>query len=166
MKRLLLVLFIVAMVFTSCQTKTKVLPDDLTAAQVAVTKVLDTHWSAVKAKDANAVIALLTDDVLSCGTDSKEFWNKTDMYNNIRQMLTDTSLKIDITIDKREIRIAKDGNSAVALEQMFMKPFSQKIPVRSIYHLVKINDTWQFDFTSVSFIPNNEDISKLNKALE
>ena len=76
MKRLSLVIFIAAIVFTSCQTKTKVLPADLTAATDAVTKVLDTHWSAVKAKDANAVMALLTDDVLSCGSDSKEFWNK------------------------------------------------------------------------------------------
>jgi uncharacterized protein (TIGR02246 family) len=166
MKRLLLVLFIVAIAFTSCLTKTKGLPADLTAAKVAVTKVLDTHWSAVKAKDANAVLALLTDDVLSCGTDSKEFWNKTDLYNSIEQVFADTSLKIDITIDKREIRIAKDGNSAIALEQMFMKPYSEKIPVRNIYHLVKVNDIWQIDFTSVSFIPNNEDIGKLNKALE
>ena len=154
------------MVFTFCQTKTKVLPADLTAVKVAVTKVLDTHWSAVKAKDADAVIALVTDDVLSCGTDSKEFWNETDMYNTIKQMFADTSLKIDITIDKREIRIAKDGNSAVALEQMFMKPYSQKMPVRTIYHLVKVNDIWQIDFASTSFIPNNEDIGKLNKALE
>ena len=154
------------MVITSCQTKTNVLPADLTAAKAAVTKALDSHWSAVKAKDADAVMALLTDDVLSCGTDSKEFWNKTDMYNTIKQMFADTSLKIDITIDKCEIRIAKDGNSAIALEQMYLKPFSQKIPVRTIYHLVKVNDIWQFDFTSVGFIPDNEDIGKLNKALE
>ena len=166
MKKVLLVLFTTAMIITSCRTKTKVAPVDLAAAKVAVTKVLDTHWSAVKAKDADAVIALLTDDALCCGSDSKEFWNKTDMYNNIRQMFADTSLKIDITIDKREIRIAKDGNSAITLEQLIMKPFSQKIPVRNIYHLVKINDIWQIDFTSVSFIPNNEDIAKLNKALE
>jgi ketosteroid isomerase-like protein len=166
MKKLLLVLFIVAMVLTSCQTKTKILPADLTAAKDAVAKVLDKHWSAVKAKDADAVMALLTDDVLSCGSDSKEFWDKTDLSNTIKQMFADTSLKIDITIDKRVIRIAKDGNSAIALEQMFMKPFSQKMPVRNIYHLVKVNDIWQFDFTSVSFIPDNEDIGKLNKALE
>jgi ketosteroid isomerase-like protein len=100
---------------SSSQTKTKVLSADLTAAKVAVLKVLDTHWSAVMAKDANAIMALLTDDVLSCGTDSKEFWNKTDMSNTIKQMFADTSLNIDITIDKRVIRIAKDGNSAIAL---------------------------------------------------
>jgi uncharacterized protein (TIGR02246 family) len=166
MKRHLSVLLIVATVLTSCQTKTKGQPAELAAAKVAVTKVLDAHWSAVKAKDADAVITLLTDDVLSCGTDSKEFWNKTDMLNNIKQMFADSSLKFDITIDKREIRIARDGNSAVALEQMFLKPFSQKIPVRNIYHLVKINGIWQFDFTSIGFIPDNEDLDKLNKALE
>ncbi|MBN2435997.1 MAG: nuclear transport factor 2 family protein [Spirochaetes bacterium] len=139
---------------------------DMTESKEAVASVLDAHWSAVKAKDADAVMALLTDDALCCGSDPEEFWNKTDMYNNIRKMLADTSFKIDITIDKREIRVAPDGNSAIALEQMFLKPVSEKIPVRNIYHLVKINDTWKFDFTSVSFIPNNEDIGKLNGALD
>jgi hypothetical protein len=88
------------------------------------------------------------------------------MSNNIKQMFADTSFMIDITVDKQVIRIAKDGNSAIALEQMYMKPYSRKIPVRNIYHLVKVNDIWQIDFTSVSFIPNNEDIEKLNNALE
>lgn len=166
MRKVLYVLFMAAMINTSCLTKTKVAPVDLAAAKVAVLKVLDTHWAAVKAKDANAIMALLTDDVLSCGTDSKEFWSKTDMSSTLKQMFADTSLKIDFTIDKRVIQIAKDGNSAIALEQMFLKPYSQKIPVRNIYHLVKVNDIWQFDFTSVSFIPDNEDIGKLNKALE
>ncbi len=138
----------------------------MTESKHEVSKVLDAHWSALKAKDADAVIALVTDDFLSCGSDPNEFWNKTDMYNNIKQMFADSEFIIDITIDKREIRIAKDGNSAIALEQMFLKPFSQKIPVRTVYHLVKDNDTWQIDFTSTGFIPNNDDIDKLNKALE
>ena len=156
-------LFIFAMTFVSCQTKTKV---DMTESKNAVAKVLDAHWSALKAKDADAVIALVSDDFLSCGSDPKEFWNKTDMYNTVIQMLSDSELKIDITVDKREIRIAKDGNSAIAFEQMFLIPFSQKIPVRTVYHLVKENKTWLIDFTSTGFIPNNDDIDKLNKALE
>lgn len=154
------------MIFVSCQKKNKVMPVDMTESKEAVTRVLDTHWSAVEAKDADAVIALVTDDFLSCGTDPEEFWNKTDMYNTIKQMFANTELKIDITVDKREIRIAGDGNSAIALEQMFMKPFSQKIPVRTVYHFVKDSNTWLIDFTSTGFIPNNEDIDKLNKALE
>jgi len=166
MKEIIFVLFIFAMVFVSCQTKTNVIPVDMTESKEAVTRVLEAHWSAVKAKDADAVISLVTDDFVSCGTDPKEFWNKTDMYNTVKQMFANTELKIDITVDRREVRIAKDGNSAIAFEQMFLKPYSQKIPVRTVYHLVKDNNTWLIDFTSTGFIPNNEDINKLNKALE
>ena len=157
---------LIAIIISSSQTKIKVMPVDMNQLKEAVTRVLDAHWSAVKAKDADAVIALLTDDFLSCGTDPEEFWNKTDMYNTVKQMFTNTKLKTDIIVDKREIRISADGNSAIAFEQMFMKPFSQRIPVRTVYHLVKDNNTWLVDFTSTAFIPKNEDIDKLNKSLE
>ena len=88
------------------------------------------------------------------------------MYNTVKKMLANPELKIDIKVDKREIRISKDGNSAIAFEQMFLTPYSQKIPVRTVYHLVKENDNWLIDFISTGFIPKNEDIDKLNKALE
>lgn len=166
MKVIISLLSIFTMALASCQTKNTIMPVDKTESEKAVTRVLDEHWSAVKAKDADAVLALLSDDILACGSDSKEFWTKTDISNNIEQAFADTSSKIEIKIDKRVIRIAKDGNSAIALEQMFLTAYSSKIPVRNIYHLIKVNDDWLFDFTSVSFIPDNEDIGKLNKALE
>ncbi len=166
MKEIIFVFFIFAILIVSCQLKTYVMPVDMTESKEAVTRVLDAHWSAVKAKDADAVISLVTDDFHSYGTDPKEFWNKTDMYNTVKQMFANTELEIDITVDKREIRIARDGNSAIAFEQMFLKPYSQKIPVRTVYHLVKDINTWLIDFTSTGFIPNNEDLDKLNKALE
>jgi hypothetical protein len=84
----------------------------------------------------------------------------------LNQTFGNTSLVFDYSIDSREIRIAADGNSAVSVEQMFMKDFSQKIPMRIVYHLVKNGDNWLMDFISWSFIPNNEDLGKLNKALE
>lgn len=156
-------LFIFVITIVSCQTKTKV---DMSESKNAVEKVLNDHWDALKAKDADAVISLVSDDFLSCGSDPKEFWNKTDMYNTVKQMLANNELNTDITVDKREIRVSKDGNSAIAFEQMFLKPYSQKMPVRTVYHLVKENNNWLIDFTSTGFIPNNEDIDKLNKALE
>jgi uncharacterized protein (TIGR02246 family) len=166
MKKVLFVLFVVAMIIASCQTKTKVAPVDLAAAKVVVTELLDKFSSGMKSKDANALSSLFTDDCLICGTDSKELLNKVDWSNMMVQTFADTSLNMNYTIDKREIRVSKDGNSAIALEQTFFKSFSQKMPVRIIYHLVKGNDNWLFDFFSISFIPNNEDIGKLNKALE
>jgi len=157
---------ILALIFATCQTKTKVIPVDLNAAKVSVTAALDKFNAEFKGKDANTLMTLLTDDGLYCGTDSKELLNKVDLSKMVTQSFADSTLKLDYTVDKREIRIAKDGNSAVALEQFFMQSFSQKIPVRMIYHLVKNNDNWLFDFVSWNFIPNNEDITKLNKALE
>ncbi|MCX6262376.1 MAG: nuclear transport factor 2 family protein [Bacteroidia bacterium] len=166
MKKVFFVLFVVAMINTSCQTKTKVAPVDLAAAKVTVTELLDKFSSGMKSKDANILTSLFTEDCLICGTDSKELLNKVDWSNMMVQTFADTSLNMNYTIDKREIRVSKDGNSAIALEQTFFKSFSQKMPVRIIYHLVKGNDNWLFDFFSISFIPNNEDIGKLNKALE
>lgn len=138
----------------------------MTESKNVIEKVLDDHWAALKAKDADAFIALVSEDFLSCGSDPKEFWNKTDIYNTFKQMLANNELKIDITVDKREIRVSKDGNSAIAFEQMFLTPYSQKIRIRTVYHLVRENNKWLIDFTSTGFIPNNEDIDKLNKALE
>lgn len=129
-------------------------------------RLLDAHWAAVKAKDADAVIALVTDDFLSCGSDPEEFWNRTEMYNSVKQMFANSELKIDVTVDKREIRISRGGNSAIAFEQMYLKPYSHKLPVRTVYHLIKENNKWLIDFTSTAFIPRNEDIEKINKALE
>jgi ketosteroid isomerase-like protein len=160
--RNLIGLFIFATI-VSCQTKTKV---DMTKSKDDVAKVLDDHWAALKAKDADAVISLVSEDFLSCGSDPNEFWNKTDMYNTVKQMLANSEFAIDIKVDKREIRVSKDGNSAIAFEQMFLTPYSQKIPVRTVYHLVKENNNWLIDFTSTGFIPRNEDIGKINKALE
>lgn len=70
------------------------------------------------------------------------------------------------SIDKREIRISADGNSAISIEQCIVKNMSPKIPLRMVSHLVKTGNDWKFDFFSASLIPNNEDLGKLNKALE
>jgi hypothetical protein len=40
------------------------------------------------------------------------------------------------------------------------------IPIRCIYYVVKNEGTWLIDFDSWNFIPLNEDIPRLNKALE
>ncbi len=159
-------MLVAVMIITACQTKTKIVPVDTAVAKIAVNTVLDKFSSAMKAKDSNAIMTLLTDDGLYCGTDSKEVLNKVGISNLISQSFADTSLVMNYKIDMREIRIAADGNSALAIEQMLVKAYSEKIPFRMVYHLVNKDENWLFDFISWSFIPNNEDIAKLNKALE
>jgi len=166
MKKTPCIILVTLMMITACQTRTKIIPVDSIAAKNSVTKVLEKYHSAMNAKDANTVISILSNDGLYCGTDSKDFWDKPTHSNNISRMFADTSLVLKYKIDKREIRIAVDGNSAISVEQCFILAFSQKIPIRMVSHLVKTGNDWLIDFSSTTFIPNNEDIGKLNKAVE
>ena len=157
---------IILLLLFGCQPKTKTEPVDLTAVKNAVNTQLDNFHQVWKAKDIDAIRTLLADDGLYCGTDPGEFWDKENLLKISARMFADESLVADYSIDKREIRVAADGNSATSLEQFTWNQLSQKIPLRFICHFVKIGDDWKIDFNSVSFIPKNADISKLNKALE
>lgn len=154
------------MIITACKPKPKTVPVDLEAAKVAVAAILDKYHSGMTEKDANIMMSLLSDNGLYCGTDSKEFYDKLTLSGDMTRMLADTTLKISYSIEKREIRIAADGNSAIAVDQNFINFISPKIPARWVFHLVKTGDSWLIDFFSLSLIPDNEDLGKLNKALE
>ena len=166
MKKTIYIFSIAVIIITACQPKTKIVAVDTKAAKAAISALFDKYNSAFKAKDTNTLLAALTDDVLACGTDPLEFWNKKQISDGWTQYFADTSLKINYSIDRREIRVAADGNSALVVEQYVMSVMSPNIPIRSIYHAVKAGENWMLDFISWNFIPKNEDIVKLNKALE
>lgn len=148
----------------ACQTKTEPVPVDTAALKDSVAIVLEQYKSVMQSGDVNALP--LAEDGLYCGTDAKELFGKKELADILTQTFADTSLVFKFTVDKQEIRVDADGNSAIALEQMIVPSFSEKIPVRLVYHVVKQNGGWEIDFFSWSFIPNNEDISKLNQALQ
>ena len=166
MKKILYFPLFAVMMFTACQPKTKTVPVDTEAAKIAVTTLLEKYNSAWNAKDVSTMTALLTDDGLFCGTDPSELWDKKTLSAGWTQAMSDTSVNYNYSLDKREIRIASDGNSAIALEQFYMKAVSPKMPARLIFHVVKSGDNWMIDFLSWSIIPKNEDLEKLNRALE
>lgn len=166
MKRMVILFLVVAGINISCQNKMKVVPVDLATAKTAVSELLDKYYTALNARDANTCLSILTEDVLLCGTDPDEFWNKADASKVVSQMLADTAIKFNFKIDKREIRIASDGNSAVVVDQINSNFICPKIPLRVDYHLVKNNDVWQIDFCSDNLIPYNKDLATINKALE
>jgi hypothetical protein len=166
MRKTLCILSIAVLIITACQQKPKMAPIDQEAMKKAVVSILDKYHSSLFNKDANTMLTLLAENGLFCGTDSKEFLDKSAMSNAMTQMFADTALKVNYLIDKREVRIAADGNSAIAIDQFVMDFISPKIPVRWVFHLVKTGDIWLIDFTSLSLIPYNEDLGKLNKAFE
>ena len=166
MKKTIYIFSIAVIIITACQTKTKIVPVDTASAKIAVTALLDKYNSAWNAKDVPTMTALLTADGLLCGTDPSELMDKKTLSAGWTQAMSDTSMNFNYSLDNREIRIAADGNSAIALEQFYIKAISPKIPARLIFHVVKSGDNWMIDFLSWNLIPKNEDIPKLNAALE
>jgi ketosteroid isomerase-like protein len=127
---------------------------------------MDTYLKFWNAKDANSLTTLLVDDGLFCGTDPTELMDKKTITTAWIQAFTDTTLKFNFSVDKRKIRVTSDGSSAIILEQFTSNPYTPKIPWRLVSHAVKTDDKWKLDFISWNLIPKNEDIGKLNKALE
>ena len=166
MKKIYFLLSIVLVVVASCQQTPQVVPVDIEAEKANIATLFDRFNSAFNVKDVPAMAAFLTEDALSCGTDPSEFWNKKQITDLWTQSFADTTLKINYSYSKREIRVAPDGNSAIVVEQYIMPFLSSKIPLRNVYNAIKTKDNWMIDFISWNFIPKNEDIPKLNKAVE
>ena len=163
-KTLFLIWAVVTM--TSCQQKPVTVAVDPEAVKAELATFMDEYNMAYKAMDINKMTAFCTDNALFLGTDPSEFWNKQQITDYFMAQGTDSTMKIEFKVDRREIMVAADGNSAIVVEQFFIPLISTKIQVRCIDKVVKVNDKWMFDFLSWNIVARNEDIPKLNAALE
>lgn len=164
MKRIFNLMIVAAMVLAACQPKTQ--PVDTAAAKVAVNDLMEKYLTAWNGKDVKTLTSLITDDGMFCGTDPVEIMDKKAIADAWKMAFADSALNNTFTVDKREIRIDSDGNSAIVMEQHLTNPYTPKIPWRLVCRAVKKADGWKLDFISWCLIPKNEDIGKLNKALE
>ena len=165
MKRFYIVLSVSVMVIVACQQTTKTVSVDVKAEKAAISVLFDKFIAAYDAGNAATLVTFLTDDGLFCGTDPSEFMNKQEIKDSFTKLLADTVPEIKY-IGERVIRVAADGNSATVVLQYIMPVMSPKIPLRDVYKVVKKGDNWMIDFFSTSFIPKNEDVPKINKAVE
>lgn len=149
----------------ACQPLTKTVGVDLAVEKQNVIAVLNRFDSAMAARDAALLLSLLAPDGLYCGTDTSELLNKQALSGTLSETITDPAYVPNHSAGRREIRMAREGTTAIAVDQYIMYAFSRKMPVRLVTHLVKTGDTWLIDFFSWSFVPNNEDLKKLNQAL-
>ena len=165
MKKIYIVLSISVMVIIACQQKPKTLPVDTEAEKAAIGVLFDKFIAAYDAGDAAGLAKFLTEDGLFCGTDPSEFMHKQEIKDGFAQLFTDSVPKVNY-ISERVIKVAADGNSATVVLQYLMPLISPKVPLRDVFKVVKTGDNWMIDFFSTSFIPKNEDIPKINKAVE
>ena len=166
MKKTCLSLSVAVVIIMACQKTPEPAPVDLAAEEAVISVLFDKFDSAFFARDVVALAAFLTEDALCLGTAPSEYMSKKQITDTWTQLfLSDSAVELNY-ISERKIKIAADGNSASVVDQYFMPGISPKIPWRNSYHLVKTSDNWKIDFLSCSFIPENEDIAKLNEALE
>jgi hypothetical protein len=166
MKKTPVLIWAVVMVMTSCQQKPVTVAVDPEAVKAELATFIDEYNVAYKAMDINKMTALCNDNALFLGTDPSEFWDKKQITDYFMAQGTDSTMKIEFKVDRREIMVAADGMSAIVVEQFFIPLISTKIQVRCIDKVVKVNDKWMFDFISWNIIARNEDIPLLNAALE
>jgi ketosteroid isomerase-like protein len=166
MKKIYYIFILASILTASCKPKTKPVIIDADALKVEITSVLNKWHAAYQAKDLTVLMSLFTDDLIFCGPAPKEFWDKQTTYSMFERPFADTSFVINYSIIDREIKIVKDGNSAISTESYFLNKASKKIPIRQVCHLVKTNGNWLIDYLSVSYIPNRADMGKINKSLE
>lgn len=137
---------------------------DIEAEKVALNKIVDEFESAMKGADVPTLLSFIDEEALICGTDPSEFWNKQQFIDFLAQNSNNT-LPDPKYIGDRKIKVAPEGNSAIVVTQLMMA-WSPKIPLRWVYHFVKTNDNWRIFLSNVAFIPDNEDVKKLNEAID
>jgi hypothetical protein len=159
----MLLLSLLIFVLSACQQpETK--PVDLEAEELAINELLDKVFLSFETQDVATLSSIIADDVLVCGSDPSEFYDKQQITEIWTQMLAESSYEFN-TISERNIRIAPDGYSASAIEQFFMPIFSTVLPFRISYHLIKLNEEWKIFCWNGACIPKNEDLPKINEAL-
>lgn len=139
---------------------------DPVAAESAIRELMDKFSTLLKARDAKGLSELLTDDGRYYGTDPGEFLCKLAMYDTWTRQFADRSTDLSYAIEKRYIRVSPECTSAVIVEQFTIRQYTPNIPWRMVSHAVKTGHKWKLDFISWNLTPRNEDIDKLNKALE
>lgn len=165
MKKVFLMLAVACVGFASCQRNESAPAVNKEEVSKAVGKLFDEFNTAFKNKDVSALGNVLSDDGLFLGTDPEEFWSKQGVLEDVRKMAQDTTINLDHTVDKREIRVSSDGQMALVIEQTVV-PFLGKIPVRMIAHAAMKDGQWKIDFSSWSLIPKNESLDKLSEVYQ
>lgn len=157
---------VVLVLLLGCKSGTTTEQVDPAAVKKEVAAHIDKIYDALHAKDMKAFGSWYTDDCLFCGTAPKEFWTKDEAVKLFTQMANDPSLNLAFTIDRRDVRVGADGTWALVQEQYMAGWISTHIPVRAVTHLVKTDAGWKIDYSSVSMIPKNADLARIEKSFQ
>ncbi len=146
------------------QTRNTETAVDTAQARQDLNALADEIHSLFKKKDLAYIDKHMAKDGIYLGTDPNEILSFEEYRTYHEKMLGDPAYTIpDYKIERREIMI--NGPSAIIIDQYYYPDISDKIMLRNINHARHENGRWVVDMFSWNFIPRNEDVEKINKAL-
>lgn len=166
MKKIYFLTIFAVLLTVGCQQKDQIETVDLNATNDAITQILDEYLDAWNTKDIERLTEMVADDGMFCGSDPSELLDKSSLKKMFIQLFSDTTTNYNYIIDLRKVKIATDGKSAIAIEHIDMSGWSPMIQMRQTFQIVKSNNKWEIDYIGWGFLSKNENVEKLNKALE
>ena len=159
-------LTILALIFTvGCNPKVETEPVDLNAVNDTIEQLINEYQNAWNAEDVDMISALASDDGRFFGSDPSEVLDKTELLKMCMDLFADT-VDYSYDVNVREIMPAANGESALVVEHINMVGFSSLMQMRQTCQFVKIEDSWKVNYISWGMLANNDDVAKLNAALE
>jgi hypothetical protein len=160
MKRILL-LFIIVFVISACQNST--VPVDIEAEKATLNEMFANYEENFIKLETDSLLALYSEDMLICGSDPNEFWNR-----EVTKKSYDAQRGPDLPevsfFGDRIIKVAPDGKSAFVIEQMNVA-FCPGLPWRQVHYLLKKDGKWLISVSSFGIIPKNEDLPDIFAAI-
>lgn len=164
MKKIFLFTAVAIAALSACQQAPKAVTADIEAEKSVIDSLFDVFYTAFSKQDVATLSSFLAEDALCMGTDPSEFFNKQQFTDMWTQMLSGGAPELTF-VSERKVLVAADGRSATVVDQYLM-PSYFKIPWRNAYHLAKTDAGWKILVINVAFIPRNEDLPKLDAAIE
>ncbi|HET9431425.1 MAG TPA: nuclear transport factor 2 family protein [Chitinophagaceae bacterium] len=137
---------------------------DTVQARKDLNTMADDMHSTFKKKDISFIEKYMSRNGIYLGTDPVEILNYNDYVSYMQKLVSDTALHIsDYTISRRDITI--NGTSALIIDQLYMPEISKKLMLRNICHANFENGKWVVDMYAWNFLAKNEEIPRIDKAV-
>lgn len=162
MKNVLLILSLAGLILSGCQQSPA--PVDLEAEKAAAQKMLSSFTDVMTTQDVDSMQTFIAEDALICGSDPAELWNKEAAMKLWYEIAKGPEVDF-IFMDEQPLKMAPDGNSAIAVHQFYIPAMMPNLPARNVYYLTKSEGRWMISMWSSSLIPKNEDLPAIIMAV-
>ncbi|MCU4162352.1 nuclear transport factor 2 family protein [Carboxylicivirga caseinilyticus] len=162
----LFVVMVGVAVLVSCAPNPPKSEVDTKVVEKEITALLDEFHSVFVELKIDRLSSMMDDDGLFIGSDPTEFWDKNKLIGLWEEAKQNTSDQFEYDIDKRVLKVSKDGLSCIVVEQFYIPYWSEEMPFRLTTNWIKSDMSWKINFMDWAFIPYNEDIATINTALK